>query len=184
MEDWVINQNENSLFYLGQEIRADDPERAIGYLKKFLWGRKPSKDGSSRYQARLMLAKLHAQKKETQKAREVLIHATNDDWSRIEHWIFLGDIAFDDRQYEQALQFYQYAGTLIGEPPFTLWWIDLSMYSYLVAQRLAMAFAEVERYPDSLYWAEKVLELLPDDSPEEAIEEARTNIAYLKEVTG
>jgi hypothetical protein len=184
MEDWVINQNENSLFYLGQEIRMEDPERAIGYLEKFLWGKKPSKVGPSRYQARLMLAKLYAQKKDRRKTRDVLINATNDDWSRIEHWIFLGDMAFDDKQYEQALQFYKYAGTLVGEPPFTLWWIDLSMYGYLTAQRLAMAFAEVERYSDSLYWAEKVLELLPDDSPEEAIDEARKNVAYLKEATG
>jgi tetratricopeptide (TPR) repeat protein len=181
MEDWVINQNENSLFYLGQEIRMEDPERAIGYLIKFLFGKKPSKVGPSRYQARLMLAKLYAQKGDREKTWEILMGATADDWSRTEHWLWLGDMAFETKQYDQALQFYGYLGTTIGKPPFTLWWIDLSMYGFLAAQRLAMAHAEVGGYSDSLYWAEKVLDLLPEDSPDEAIEEARTNIAYLKE---
>lgn len=184
MEDWVIHENENSLFYFAQEIRAEDPERGIKYLEKFLFGKKKSNVGASRYQARLMLAKLYAQKEDAEKVREILIHAAADDWSRIDHWVFLGDIAFDKGQYEQALQFYRYASTMIGDPPFTLWWIDLSVYGYLTAQRLAMVYAEVGRYSDSLYWAQKVLELLPDDSPEEAIDEARQNIAYLKEATG
>lgn len=184
MEDWVVNQNENSLFYFGQEIRAEDPERGIKYLEKFLFGKKQSKVGESRYQARLMLAKLYAQQNDIDKTREILINATTDDWSRTEHWIWLGDIAFEKGQYEQALQFYKYAGTSIGDLPFTLWWIDLSMYGYLTAQRLAMAYAEVGRYSDSLYWAEKVLELLPDDAPGAAIDEARENVAYLKEATG
>ncbi len=181
MEDWVINRNENSLFYLGQELRGEDEPRGVKSLEKFLV---MSNNGPSRYQARLMLAKLYARQNDQKKAWDVLIKATADDWSRTEHWLWLGDIAFGNEQYDQALQFYRYVSTTIGDPPFTIWWIDLSMYGFLAAQRLAMIHSELGRYSDSLYWAERVLELLPDDSPEEARDEARENIASLKEELG
>jgi len=178
MEDWLNDKNENSLFYLGQEWRIHDPVRSVKYLTKFL---ATSNNGAARYQARLMLAKLHMRAGEVAETRAVLHAATADDWSRTEHWIWLGDIAFEAKQFDQALCFYRYAGTTVNEPPFTLWWIDLSLYGYLAAQRLAMVYSEIGRGEDALHWAEKVLELLPDDAPAWAFEEARGNIAHLKE---
>ncbi len=175
LDDWVVNQNENSLFYLGQEWRNYDAIRSINYFKRFV---ATSNNGPSKYQAKLILAKMLAPTN-LEEARTILLSAVADDWTRIEHWIWLGDIAFTREQYEEALQFYRYASTCVGEPPFTLWWIDLSMYSYLTAQRLAMCYHEINKFPESLHWAKKVLELLPSDAPSELFKEAEDNIAIL-----
>jgi len=177
LDDWERNGNLASLFYLGQECRADDPDAAVGYLEEFL--RQPARDGAARYQARLMLSKIHAGAGRLDEARAVLIPASGDDWSRTEHLIRLGDLAFMGDRLEEALQFYRYAGTAAGEPPVTVWWIDLACYSYLPAQRLAMAFGHLGRGDEALAWARRVYDLLPDDAPAVAFDEARANIRQL-----
>jgi len=191
LEDWMTNKNENSLHYLGAEWREHDPERAIKRMEEYL--QLPRKNGAMHYHTRLLLAKMLSQKAENlakenlstkevlTQAREVLMGCTADDWSRTEHWVWLGDLAFNEERFEEALQFYLYAGTKVGEPPFTLWWVDLSCYSWLPAQRLAMCFGELGRLSESLYWARKVLELLPDDAEAWAFEEAQANISLLEE---
>ena len=181
LDDWMQNDNSNSLFYLAQELRGIDTlndDRAIARFEQFL--ATANGNGEARYQSRLMLCKLHIAAGDRKAARETLMGCIRDDWSRTEHWIWLGDLAYEDGQFEQAYQFYMYAGTRIGEPPFTLWWIDLSMYSYIPAQRLAMVSADLGRIPDSLHWATRVLSLLPDDAHAEAFEEAEANITLLK----
>lgn len=181
MDDWLVNRNENSLFYLGQEWRESDADRARACLAKFL---ATSHNGPARYQARLMLAKMLAREGKTDESATVLHGASADDWSRTEHWIWLGDLAYHAEQYDRALQFYRYAGTAVNEPPFTLWWIDLASYSYLAAQRLALCYAELGRYKDALPWARRVRELLPDDAPSAAFEEVDANIKLLTEAIG
>jgi glycosyltransferase involved in cell wall biosynthesis len=178
MEDWFKNKNQNSLFYLGQEWRIEDSRRGICNLEKFL---QLCKNGAARYHARLMLAKLHAKYKDIKKVREVLIRCVEDDWSRTEHWIWLGDLAFEDKQYEEALQFYRYAALKIGNPPFCYWWVDLSMYSNIPAQRLAMCYSYLGKGEKALKWAKKYLELIPEDCPDWVFEEARDNITFLEE---
>lgn len=182
LEDWMVNENENSLFYLGSEWRSWDEDRATRYLEEYI--ALPTKNGPMRYHTRLILAKLYAKKKDLKSAREILVGAAGDDWSRTEHWIWLGDIAYNEGRYEEALQFYQYAGVRAGEPPFSFWWVDLSCYSYLPAQRLAMVFTDLGRLTDALHWAQRVTELLPDNAPAEIFEEAETNIGILKEALG
>lgn len=177
LDDWERAGNLASLFYLGQECRSADPVAAVGYLEEFL--RQPAKDGSARYQARLMLAKLHANADRLDDARRVLIGAAEDDWSRTEHFIWLGDLAFNAGRLEEALQFYRYAGATAGEPPVTVWWIDLACYSYLAAQRLAMCFGHLGRGDDALAWARRVVDLLPDDAPIAAMDEAREVVRQL-----
>jgi len=193
LEDWRANRNENSLHYLGTEWREYDPVRARSYMEEYI--RLPRKNGAMRYHTRLQLAKLYAQEAEEAakkgeqakvkeilaQARETLMGCSGDDWSRTEHWVWLGDLAFNEEKYEEALQFYLYAGTKVGEPPFTLWWVDLSCYSWMPCQRLAMCFGELGRLKDSLYWARKVLELLPDNAAAWAFEEAQANINLLEE---
>ena len=104
-----------------------------------------------------------------------------EDWSRTEHWIWLGDIALTEGNYEQAYRFYMYSATTIGDAPFTMWWIDLCYYSYVPAQRLAMVCGELGRPDEALAWAKKARELLPPDSPAGAFEEADNNIKLLQE---
>jgi tetratricopeptide (TPR) repeat protein/2-polyprenyl-3-methyl-5-hydroxy-6-metoxy-1,4-benzoquinol methylase len=179
LEDWMANNSHLSLWYLGSEWREYDENRAIKYLKEFLAVHR--ENGPMRYQTRLILAKMLSGRGEYAEAREILLDCVRDDWSRTDHWVWLGDLAFDAEKYEEALQFYTYASTMIGHPPFTLWWIDLSFYSYIPAQRLAMCYSALGDAPRALHWATRVLELLPEGSPKEAVEEATNNIALIKQ---
>jgi tetratricopeptide (TPR) repeat protein len=191
MDDWVHNKNEASLHYLGAEWREHNPDKAIERLEEYL--QLPKKNGPMRYHTRLILSKMYSQRavackqgsdeeKEALKgARQVLMGCTEDDWSRTEHWIRLGDLAYMAENLEEALQWYQYAGTQVGKPPFTLWWVDLNCYSWVPCQRLAMVLGELGRLDDSLYWARRVLDLLPDDAESSAFEEAAANIKLLEE---
>lgn len=192
MDDWLSNKNANSLHYLGAEWREHNPDKAIEKLEQYL--QLPKKNGPQRYHTRLLLAKLYGQradrlraispesaKEDTKRAKEILLEATADDWQRIEHWIWLGDIACFEEKYEEALQWYLYSAVNVGAPPFTLWWVDLPMYSWIPCQRLASVYGELGRLQDSLYWARKVIELLPDDAEASAFEEAQANIILLEE---
>jgi len=193
MDDWVHNANESSLHYLGAEWREHNPDKAVARLEEYL--RLPKKNGPMRYHTRLILSKLYSQKAERARkekneaaekeawanARAVLMGCVEDDWSRTEHWVRLGDLAYTEGNLEEALQWYIYAGTKVGSPPFTLWWVDLPMYSWIPAQRLAMVYGELGRLDDSLYWARRVVELLPDDVEASAFEEAKANITLLEE---
>lgn len=193
MDDWIHNQSEASLHYLGAEWREHNPDKAIERLEEYL--RLPKKNGPMRYHTRLILSKLYSQRAEARTkakdeagakedwraSREVLMGCVADDWNRTEHWVRLGDLAYREESYEEALQWYTYAGTKVGHPPFTLWWVDLPMYSWIPAQRLSMAHAELGQLENSLYWARRVLELLPDDAESWAFEEAQANITLLEE---
>jgi 2-polyprenyl-3-methyl-5-hydroxy-6-metoxy-1,4-benzoquinol methylase/tetratricopeptide (TPR) repeat protein len=199
LDDWVTHGNENSLHYLGAEWREHSTLKAIERLEEYM--ALPKKNGPQRYHTRLLLSKLYSQEgsrlsrdkslveaeREAQnkaflkKARDVLMGAIDDDWSRTEHWVRLGDLAYMDEKLEEALQWYTYAGTKVGQPPFTLWWVDLPMYSWVPAQRLAMVYAELGRLDDSLYWARRVVEQLPDDAERSAFQEAQENITLLED---
>jgi len=178
-EDWIVKGNEESLYYLGSEWREYDKKRAMARLEQYL--QLPSKNGPMRYQARLILAKMQMQEGNLAEARTLLVGATQDDWSRVEHWVWLGDLAFDAENYEEALQFYRYAGTCCGNPPFTIWWIDLATYSYITAQRLAMCYSALGKGKEALHWARRVKDLLPDNAPRVVFEEADYNINRLSE---
>lgn len=178
MDDWRTKHNENSLFYLGQEWRELDPRRAIERLDQFI---EVSNNGAQKYQARLILAKECWRKGDVDGAKKYLLGCTGDDWSRTEHWVWLGDLAYHACEYEKAYVFYGYAATSIGSPPMTLWWIDLCFYSYVPAQRLAMTCGEIGRIHEAKLWAERARDLLPADSPPEAFAEADENITILQE---
>lgn len=178
MDDWRTEQNVNSLFYLGQEWREMDSKRAIANLDKFL---AKSNNGVQKYQARLILAKECWRAGKRADAAQYLMRCTDDDWSRTEHWVWLGDMAMHSGDFEKAYRFYMYSATTIGDAPFTMWWIDLCYYSYVPAQRLAMVCGELGRPDEALAWAQRARVLLPPDSPAEAFEEADGNIMILQE---
>ncbi len=179
MDDWLHRQNENSLYYLASEWREHDQARAERYFRELL--ARPSKNGAMRYQARLILAKQLGFRGEYAEARKFLLGCAEEDWSRTEHYIWLGDLAFRQDQLEEALQWYLLGATRLGDPPFTLWWIDVNHYTYLPAQRLAMCFAELGRVDTSLEWARRVVDMLPDDAPFEVLEESRAVVRQLEE---
>jgi len=179
MEDWVVNGNENSLYYLATEWGEHDARRSVERLREFL--ALPSKNGPARYHTRLVLAKTLAAESRLVETREVLLGAAADDWSRSEHWMWLGDLASEQNQHEQALVWYGYAASRIGDPPFTTWWIDLACYSYLPAQRMAMTLATLGKVDEAHSWAARVVELLPDDAPDEMKTEAANNLTMIEE---
>lgn len=177
LDDWLSRQSESSLFYLGQEWRDIDPSKAIDRLEQFL---AMSNNGSLRYQARLILAKEYMRLDNHKDALRVLHGCTADDWNRSDHFLWLGDVAFMQEDYEKAYQFYLYAATQIGAPPFTMWWIDLAYYGHLPAQRLAQTCGELGRGEEALEWCKKVVELLPEDAPPEAFTEAESNVTLIE----
>lgn len=177
LDDWLSRKSEASLFYLGQEWRDIDVTRALERLEQFLV---VSNNGVQRYQARLVLAKEYMIQGRMKEAYATLNACTADDWSRSEHFLWMGDIAFLGKEFEKARRFYTIAATAIGEPPITVWWIDLSFYSYLPAQRLAMICGELGLYSEALAWCKRVIELFPDDAPPEAFAEARANVTLLE----
>lgn len=177
LDDWLDRKSEASLFYLGQEWRDIDPAKAIDRLEQFLV---VSKNGVQRYQARLILAKEYARKGQLKDAFRVLHGCGADDWSRTEHYVWLGDLARLEGDFEKARRFYQLATIGIGEPPITVWWIELSYYSYIPAQRLAQTCGDLGLNEEALHWCRAVLDLLPHDAPTEAFEEARRNVTLIE----
>jgi SAM-dependent methyltransferase len=178
-EDWVLRGNDNSLLYLGSEWAEYDKDKAVQRLQEFLAVNR--NNGAKRYHARLQCAKMLAQQGDAAESRVVLIGAAADDWSRVDHWFYLGDLALEAERHEEALQFYRYVSTRIEDPPFCVWWVDLSIYGYLCAQRLTQCYATLGKLEDALHWAERAVELLPEDSPAEATDEARHNVELIQE---
>lgn len=194
-DDWMTRGSEFSKYYLASEWREFDSENgthnAERHFKELL--ALPSKNGSMRYQARLILAKLLGERrsKETdeqvkeslwKEIRDILLQAPQEDWSRTEHWIWLGDLAAEKKNWDEAVQFYAYGSTRIGNSPFSIWWMDNSFYSYLPCQRLAMAYGELGDYKSTLYWAKEVLKHIPKESDfDDLRREAEGNIKLLEE---
>lgn len=178
-QDWLSRQSEYSLYYLASEWREHAPAKAEAYFRELLALR--SGTGALRYQARLILAKMLANRAQLEEARVVLHGCSAEDWSRTEHWIWLGDLAFKREDFEEAAQFYLYGTTRLNDPPFTTWWIDMSHYTYLPAQRLAATYGELGDVERSLHWARRVAELLPPEAPPALLVEANTNISILEE---
>lgn len=179
MHDWTLASNVDSLFYLAGELREISKEKSHARMREYL---AVSNNGAGRYQMRLVLGKELAAEKEYVEARAVLVVATGDDWSRTEHWFFLGEMTYELGKHEEALQWWRYAATAVGQPmPFAMWWIDEAIYTYLPAMRMAQVLVDLGRYAEALHWAERVKELLPADTPNDVIEECDENIAKLKE---
>lgn len=172
-DDWLANHNEWSLHYLGAEWREWDRDKAIDYLHRYI---EIGTSGALRYHTRLILAKELVRAGRRAEARDVLVDAAADDWSRNEHWVFLGDLSFDDEQYEQALTWFRYAATM-RLAPLTSWWTDLAFYGWLVTQRLAMTHAALGELDEALRRARQLLEDYRDaEAPEAFVLEANENI--------
>lgn len=192
-DDWMTRGSEFSKYYLASEWREFDAENkthnAERHFKELL--ALPSKNGSMRYQARLILAKLlgerrsHEEDPQVKEAlykeiRDILLQAPLEDWSRTEHWIWLGDLAAEKNEWDQAIQFYRYGASRIGNCPFSIWWMDNSFYSYLPCQRLAMAFGEIGDFDQTLFWAKEALRITPLEGYDEIRKEAEENISILE----
>lgn len=196
-----------SCYYLANEWRREDNDKAIEYYQRYL--SMPGKNRPERYQARLSLAEClikrvqehentlrekgedlalrQRQQENMQSVYDTLIVASADDWSRSEHWIYLGDLCHKQgNRLEQAIRFYELAATSIGREPLTFMWVKKENYSWAPAMRLVTAYAEAGMLDDALRWCERVPSLLPPWTPKEALDEVETHrqtiITKIKEV--
>lgn len=195
-DDWMTRGSEFSKYYLASEWREFDAENqthnAERHFKELL--ALPSKNGSMRYQARLILAKLLGERRSNEKdeqvkeslykdIRDILLQAPHEDWSRTEHWVWLGDLAAEKKNWEEAVQFYRYGASRLGNCPFSIWWMDNSFYSYLPCQRLAMAYGELGDFDQTLFWAKEALKHTPEgEAYEELRKEAEENVRLLEKM--
>lgn len=180
MEDWLANENITSLFYLAAEWREYDTSRSIDRLQQFI--AVPRGSGIMKYHARMTLAKLLCAEKRYAEAKEALFGAAACDYTRTEHWIQLGDIFYEvDEDPARALMFYLYGSVRIGDPPVTLWWIELAFYTWLPAQRLAMCYGALGKHAEALAWARNVRSQYPEGTPPEIVKEADDNVQLLEE---
>lgn len=191
--------DDRSCYYLANEWRRDDPNRAIELYKRYL--AMPGKNLPERYQARLSLTEClikqvqeaadklktgvdAATEKQLRKAQQegltevynTLIVASADDWSRNEHWLYLGDLCFQQPdRLEQALRFYELAATSIGRAPLTFMWVEKSNYSWTPAMKLVTTYAAAGMLEEALHWCDRVKELLPEWAVKEAHDEVEAH---------
>lgn len=188
-----------SCYYLANEWRREDTTRAISYYQRYL--AMPGKNRPERYQARLSLSECllkrveeyevqiaastndkstvawrQVQQDDTQLAYDTLIVASADDWSRNEHWLYLGDLCHRrSRQLDKAMRFYELAAVSIGREPLTYMWIEKANYSWVPAQKLVTVYAEAGMLDEALHWCERLEKLLPEWAIDEARDEVRAH---------
>jgi tetratricopeptide (TPR) repeat protein len=194
-----------SCYYLANEWRRDSPDKAIQYYRRYL--AMQGRNGPERYQARLSMAEClirrvqsleelkkdapsnHVERLQQEALQEVydtLIVASGDDWSRNEHWLYLGDLcARQGNRFEQTMRFYELAAVSINREPLTFMWVEKSNYSWVPAQKLVSVYAEAGMLKEALHWCDRLVDLLPAWAPQEARDEVRehrlTIITKLKE---
>lgn len=188
-----------AMFYLANEYRGEPSafcqRQALHWFNRFI---EVSRPGPMRYHARLTLgrmllnlAKVIAKKREKERegeiphllvqAKHVLVGATEDDPTRTEHWLVLGEICETVGQLDFAMRFYEFAALGIGRIPASYMFVSKDAYSYLPAQKLAVIYVSLGLLEDALVWAKKVEGLLPEHAPPEAITNARENVAFIEE---
>ncbi len=179
LDDWLRRGSEHSLHYLGAEWREWAPEKAIERFREFL---ATGRHGALRYQTRLVLAKELGYLGRDDEAIEVLHGAEADDWTRKEHWVFLGDLWMERGEIERALTFYEYAAVNYGKLPVTTWFLDVALYTWMLAQRLADAYAQLGRLEEAERWAQAVVDhFIAEDAHGALLDEARTNLSTIQE---
>lgn len=201
-------KDERSCYYLANEWRKENATKAIEYYQRYLG--MTGKNGPERYQARLAMAQCltqrvrdleakkqalppaeqpaidQQQQRDMQLIYDTLIIACADDWSRNEHWIALGDLcSTQSNRFEETMRYYELAAVSIGREPLTFMWIEKANYGWVPAQKLVTIYAQAGMLAEALHWCERVAELLPAWSPQEARDEVeshrQTIIEKLKE---
>jgi tetratricopeptide (TPR) repeat protein len=188
-----------SCYYLANEWRREDVTRSISYYERYL--ALPGKNRPERYQARLALSQCliervqqyeaqiakatnekavaawrQQQQDDLQRAYDTLIVAAADDWTRNEHWIYLGDLCHrQGNRLDQAMRFYELAAVSIGREPLTYMWIEKANYTWVPAQKLVAVYAEAGMLKDALHWCGRLAELLPEWAPPEARDEVHAH---------
>jgi hypothetical protein len=191
LRDWVVDESINGL--IPQTKEEETLERYMELVQK-------SKKRPKKYQAKMVCAVLLSKKYDLVKTKEekdqildelidLLGGATVDDWSRIEHFVYLGDIYSLKDNWEAAYQMYKLAVTRLGQNPVCISLVSLSLYSWQLAQRLAIASGELCLSEECLHWAKQTVNFMEHDakyqedpnSYKELIEEAKKQLDIIEQ---
>jgi len=174
--DCVMYSPANEPLSLG--VKPFGVRQAIFWYENFIQSARPV---PLRYQARISVATIYKKLKMYNPAKRVLAQAVIDDATRIEHWYVLGEICEELGQWDLAMRFYEYASLGIGRPPMSYTFLDKGMYTYLPAQKLVSAYAELGLWDEALMWAKKVPTLMPEWAPKEAFDQAHNYIEQIEQ---
>jgi len=133
------------------------------------------------YQARLALAATWKRLGQPAKSADILLAATGDDPTRIEHWYMLGQLYEEQDRLDLALRYYEYASHGIDRPPVSGLFIEKTMYTYAPALALARTYANFGLLEEGLTWALRVPDLLPEWCAPDLRENALQLIAAIEE---
>lgn len=155
-----------SMFYLANTLMGQlKYQEAIKWYHIYL---KTSNWNDERYQARLFCARCYIFLKKIKNAREMMLDAYEERMDRNEGDILLGDIAFNEKKYEQALIWFHLAEKKLekaqqGIYPETLLFLEGKAYTYLPYDWLAITYYHLGNYYKAKEYTIKVLKFLPNN---------------------
>jgi len=148
------------LFYLGN-THADlgDSKKAAFWYRKYL---KKSRFGEERYQVLQQLAILEYRHFGNHNAaRELVIEATHLCWNRKEPYILLAEIAYETKQYDEAIHWLDLADEMPA--PVTVMFLQGPVYSYMCDLKRMECFAAQNNLMMAIRCSERVLSWRPGD---------------------
>jgi glycosyltransferase involved in cell wall biosynthesis len=165
----AITKNPNdvrSMFYLANTYMGRGKlKKAVEWYNTYL---KISGWNDERYQARYYCARCYMFMGEMTKAREMMLDAYEERDDRNEGEIVLGEIAFRENKYNQALVWFHLAAKKMEHAkehglPETLLFLEGKAYTYEPYDWLAIVYYKIGDKKNAKKYTLKALEILPDD---------------------
>ena len=147
-------------FYLGNTY-ADmgNSEMSLRWYERYL---KHSTFGEEKYQVFQQLAVLwHRHRKDSAKAREYALKALATQYRRNEPLILLGEIAFEDKDYEQAIHWYNLAAEIPA--PSTVMFLQGPAYAYMPDTKRMLCYEAIGQLDRAMEFCQKALSWRPGD---------------------
>jgi tetratricopeptide (TPR) repeat protein len=139
-------KDSRSMFYLAQSHKENKKfEEAIELFYQYL---EVSKFPAERWNARDYLSKCLMAVNRKEEAYKVIEDSLEEKPQRAEAWIFLGDIAYRDGDFEKAIECYKKA-TETPRPNVVVF-IHEDAYTWFSYDKLSMAYHQCNRYLDAI----------------------------------
>jgi glycosyltransferase involved in cell wall biosynthesis len=155
-----------SMFYLANTFMGRGKyQKAIEWYHTYL---NTSNWNDERYQARLFCARCYVLTNDHANARKMMLDAYEERDDRTEGDLLLGDLAFQEGKYKQALIWFHLAEkkaekALKGQWPDTLLFLEGKAYMYLPYDWLAITYYKLGNKKKAKEYTLKALKILPND---------------------
>jgi len=155
-----------SMFYLANTLMGQHHyQEAIKWYHTYL---NTSTWTDERYQARLFCARCYTYIGEIKNAREMMLDAYEERIDRNEGDILLGEMAFNEKKYKQALMWFHLAEKKAekaqqGIYPETLLFLEGQAYTYLPYDWLAITYYKLNNYQKAKEYTIKTLKFIPNN---------------------